>query len=513
MVDPDRPPPPPTLNPKAKQYERQLHKIFAVDTASIWLTKEDWKGAKAQLEDLAKDVRSVRTELTAPTDGTKGWTGPAADAALASLKKLSDTLDGHAVKVGDVDSSLNGVYKAVWDAKNAWDEEVDSISTYVDPADHQRLPAPYAPTPSNVANYSVTDETAVAEAEDALWEKRNKAAKKILDDLGVQTQEATGKMPIDSKDSGEGPYTTPSGPGPGSNYPTNTTTPSGNGVYEVDPQGPRPPDTDGGPVDGGIDPVIFPEPVHPEPIVVIEGPGLTPGPVDPITLDGETTGSTGTTGPGTAAAASHAGGGGGAGGGVGAGTVAAGGVGAGAAGIGGLLGARGARGGGTGMVPGAGGQARGSGAGSRGSAGRPGGTGAAGTGRAGQVVPGGSSGRAGSASGAGRGGSSVKGASGAGRYGVPKLDGKGTGVVPASGQAARSGGRGATAARGGTAGGGSAAGRGGATGRGGAAMGAAGTRGSRKGDKDQAQDVDKLTREDEEAWFDGTEDSSPQVWE
>ena len=30
---------------------------------------------------------------------------------------------------------------------------------------------------------------------------------------------------------------------------------------------------------------------------------------------------------------------------------------------------------------------------------------------------------------------------------------------------------------------------------------------------DQAQDVDKLTHEDEEKWFEGTEESSPQVWQ
>lgn len=101
----------------------------------------------------------------------------------------------------------------------------------------------------------------------------------------------------------------------------------------------------------------------------------------------------------------------------------------------------------------------------------------------------------------------MKGASGSGRYGVPKLDGKGS-VVPAGpGQGTRAGGRGTAAGRGG------AVGRGGAAGRGAAAVGGAGSRGSGKGEKDQAQDVDKLTHEDEEAWFDGTEESSPQVWD
>lgn len=506
MVDPDRPAPPPTLNPKAKQYERQLHKIFAVDTSAIWLTQQDWIDAKAKLENLAKDVRGVRTELTAPSDGGKGWTGPAAEAALASLTKLSDTLDGHAVKVGDVDTSLKNVYDAISAAKDAWDTKVASISTYVDPDDHKRLPAPYAPTAENAANHSVTDHEAVAAAEDAKWEQRNQAAKQVLDDLGVQTQEATGKMPIAAKDSGESPYSS-TGSGPGTNYGANTTKPSGPGGYEVDPGGDPTPTDIGDPGPDDSDPgVIFPglDPQDPDVVVIEPLPDDSDTGIDPISSDGDTSGSTGLPGPGGSAAASHAGGGGG--GGIGPGGLAAGGVGAGAAGLGGLLGARrggmpGARGGG--VVPGGGAsQARATGAGSRGSAARAGGVGGA---ARGQVIPGGGGGQARGSSSAR--GSAVKGATGSGRYGVPKVGGGG-GVVPAgSGQGAK----------GGTRSGPGAGGRGstsrGAAGRGGAVMGAAGARGSRKGDQEQPQDVDKLTHEDEETWFDGTEESSPQVWD
>src|SRR5690349_14853455 len=89
----------PTLNPKAKHFERELFKVFAASTSTIWLTQEDWRGAKTQLENLAKDVQQVKSELQAPGDGGKGWQGPAAEAALSSLEKLSTTLDGHAAKV------------------------------------------------------------------------------------------------------------------------------------------------------------------------------------------------------------------------------------------------------------------------------------------------------------------------------------------------------------------------------------------------------------------------------
>ncbi|WP_035940906.1 hypothetical protein, partial [Knoellia aerolata] len=65
----------------------------------------------------------------------------------------------------------------------------------------------------------------------------------------------------------------------------------------------------------------------------------------------------------------------------------------------------------------------------------------------------------------------------------------------------KAGGRGASA-RGGA----------GAAGRGGP-VGAAGAGGARRGEKGTATDVDKLTHEDEDTWYDGTDESSPQVWD
>ncbi|WP_404381780.1 hypothetical protein LL946_14360 [Knoellia locipacati] len=497
----------PTLNPKAKHFERELFKVFSTSTSTIWLTQEDWRGAKTKLEDLAKDVRQVRTELQAPSDGGRGWQGPAAEAALSSLEKLGSTLDGHAGKIGDVDTSLGQVYKAIGDARSAWYSDVASISTYVDPADHTRLPAPYLPTAENRAKYSVPDAEAAAAAEDALWEQRNQAAKRVLDQLGADTQTATGTMPIETKTRSETPYSS-NGPGPSTNYSSGTATQSGGPSYQIgSPVGPglqvHPTDPDRDP---DVEQIPIPNPEEPTPIS-IGCPGPQTEVVDPISSDGDVTGSTGvSTGPAGTTSASHAVGGGG--GGLG---VAAGGIGTGAAGLGGLLGARGGgmfgtRGGG--VVPAGGAQGRSTGAGGRGangsgsSAGRSGGA----AGRSGQVIPGGGQGRAASASRT----SAVKGASGSGRYGVPKLDGsKGT-VVPGSGKAAKGGARSGTSSRGPAARGAAAPGRGG-TGAG--AAGVAGGGGSRKGDRETSQDVDHLTHENEETWYDGTEDASPQVWQ
>ncbi|GGB70424.1 hypothetical protein [Knoellia flava] len=501
----------PTLNPKAKHYERQLFKVFSSSTSTIFLTQEDWRAAKTKLDDLAKDVQQVRTELQAPSDGGKGWQGPAAEAALSSLEKLSTTLDGHASKIGDVDTSLGQVYQAISDAKAAWYSDVASISTYVDPADHTRLPAPYLPTAENREKYSVPDAEAAAAAEDALWEQRNQAAKKVLDQLGADTRTATGTMPIDTTQDKQAPYS-PSGPGPSTNYPSGTSTPSTSGgyhvgaygqpVYEIHPTGP------GG--DPGGEEIPIPNPEEPEEITIGDPEGPDPDPdheLDPISSDGDVTGSTGLTGPPATGASSAAGGG---GGGVGVGSVAAGGVGAGAAGIGGILSGRaggmfGSRGG-AGVVPAAGAQGRATGAGGRGGTGssavRSGGVG----GRGAQVIPGGGQGRAATSAR----GSAVKGASGSGRYGVPKLDGRSNGVVPGSGQAAKGGARSGAAGRNGPAArGGSGAGRGGGVA---GTSGTAGSRGSR-GERRGAHETDNLTHEDEETWFEGTEESSPQVWE
>ena len=51
----------------------------------------------------------------------------------------------------------------------------------------------------------------------------------------------------------------------------------------------------------------------------------------------------------------------------------------------------------------------------------------------------------------------------------------------------------------------------GSAGRGGP-VGAAGAGGARNGEKPTAADVDGLTHEDEDTWYDGTDESSPQVW-
>jgi hypothetical protein len=471
----------PTLNPKAKHYERELFKVFAVETGSISVTQTDWQGARAQLENLASDVRAVRSELEAPADGGKGWTGPAAAAALSALEKLSDTLEAHAVEVGDVDTSLGQVYQAVTDARAAWYSEVASISTYVDPADHMRLPAPYQPTAANVEKYSVPDPDAAAAAEDAKWQERNLAAKKVLEQLDTDTQTAKATMPIDVQDDSEstpyvnrGPASTTRTPGSATQTGSSGYRHGSRGGLVLGPVGSPGLDV---PDDTGLVPVGPGPDDGPTTVVVDEGPGFTPDTYDPISSDADVTGTTGfpgSTGPGSWQGSSATAGGGGDGGsGPGTPGVVAGGVG-GAAGLAGLLRARG-----------------------------------------GAMFSSTGSSRAGGSPAAR--GSAVKGSTGSGKYGVPTVAGKTArvgSVVPAGAT------QGARAGAGAKAGGRGAAGRSGpvtgrsGSGRGGAAPGAAGGGGARKGDsKDRDEGVDRLTLEDEETWYEGSDESSPQVWD
>ncbi|WP_353953280.1 hypothetical protein V6K52_07620 [Knoellia sp. S7-12] len=505
MRDPDAPRPDPVLNDKAKHYERELHKIFAVDTAAIWLTWDDWKTAETKVSALAKAVRTTKRSLQEPS-GEKGWSGPAADVAYDSLDRLSTSLDDRSREIADVKSSLDDVYKAVNLAKDEFNSKVNSISTWVDAGAHKKLPDG-APPNASIDTYGVTDAAAVSAEEDKKWEERNQAAKAVLDALGADTQAASAKMPIDTTGDSETPY---SNQGPAANNHTSgTASQSSSAGYISGGQAVvtgqlHPVDSNGN--NGGDDVIQHPpEPEDPVVIVCELPPDRLPDGedvgLDPISSDGPVTGTTGVT-PGDGPSGSQGGYPSG-GGGVSAGGVAAGGIG-GAAGLGGLL--RGRAGGGmlsSGGTPrGGASSARSNGAGARGAAGgRPG----AAVGRPGgaQMVPGGggTSARGGSSAR----GSAVKGATSSGRYGVPKL-GAGNGAVPAGGGQS---GKGASK----TTGTGKAGGRGGA-GRGGASMGAAAGGGGRKGDKkDQPQDVEKLTHEDEEAWFEGTEESSPQVWE
>lgn len=455
MPVPDDRPYAPPLPPDAGPRERMLHEVYGFASALVEDTANDWGQTADGVRALATEVRSVISRLRSADEP---WEGPAADSAYSTLRVLARALDARADEIEDIRKGLEQAAATARTAESAYRTRVRSVSTYVDPDDYR---------PEGGGTFNTTGYEAAVDGRRA---EREAAAGEVLDGFTAGMGAAARQMPVDAPDDTVMvDATPPGGPGPGGRGPGG---PGGSsGTPYAPPTGtPWPPP--GSPTSVG--PTGTP--------LTSSGPGGGSGhPGVGASLDG---GSTGTTAPGGGGSPTWAGGptsGGVAGGSVG----SVGGV-AGAAGAGGLL-----SGGAALLGRGAFGRA--------GLAGGPGGPGTAG--RSGPVVAGSSgsttrgasgaargAGSTGSAAGAGRpvvapgaqgpvgrgGGSAVRGARPAGRYGVPRLEGAGAGrdgVVAGS---------------------------------------AAGGRGRRE--RDETVDVDSLTHEDEETWFDGEDDASPPVW-
>ncbi|MBM6404228.1 hypothetical protein JQN72_08225 [Phycicoccus sp. CSK15P-2] len=483
MPIPDDAPYTPALPDDAGPHERTLHDIYGFSTVLVRMTAEDWGKTADQVETLAADVRSV---VGALRGADVPWEGAAADSAYSSLDVLAKALDARASEITDIRKGLESAADAADVARTSYASQVRSISTSVDRSDYETDGSTF-----NITGY----EAALA----GRREERDAAAKQVLDRFNASMSGAAGQMPVDAPDDRERVPSSPGAPGSSnpSSYPTSsgpsggsTTSSQGQvqstGVRQppttvvVEPPQTFPPTTQ--------PPQYPPGTTTPPPVMTppeSSQPGWTPGP----TLDGPTDGSTNPGGVGSttwSGTGSGSSGPGGSGGGLGS-----------AAGVGGLVA------GGAGML----GRARGSAFG-LGSSGRPvvaaGGSGST-TGRAGSTARGGVTGRTG-ATGGGAGAAGSRGAAGAGG---------GRPVVAAGGQGAARG-AGGTGARGGRGAGRTVATRLGETrGRGGGVVasgqGAGGRGRSGRSERDEV-DVESLTHEDEETWYEGEDDASPPVW-
>ena len=457
---PDEGPSYPPLPPDAGEKERALYEIYDFQSGIVSYTADQWKQTAEDLSDLAISVRGVVSQLRRAPDSGEAWSGSAAEAAYDSLGKLAANLDRHAEDITRIESGLTAAYDAVSDARSQYVAQVRTVDTSIDQSGYMRD----NPGPPGGPTLEPTLDTAAYDAAvaDARQKRENRAAA-VMASYEADMESAAKKLPVEPAESPvtDGRY--PSGPGGGSGPSGGGSGPrggayvppgGGGGGWVVGGGGPDGPDGPDGP---GGNPG---NPVGPGPVDIgCPGPGPDPvldGPGDGGGLLPETGGpgpGGGTTGPG----GSSGGGIGGAGTALGMGGMVAGG---GAA----LLG----RGGGGAGLFGRGGGV--TGVGTTNGASARGGTGAAGRssvlGSAGQ---GSANGRATG----GRGGAAGRGTTG--RYGVPQLGEKG--------------GRGSTMA----------------------AAGSAGSRGT--ADRKDGQDVDHLTTEDEETWFEGADDASPPVWE
>jgi hypothetical protein len=467
----------PPLPAEAGPNERTLYEVYDFQTGIVDLTASDWATSAESVRGLSADVRGIVSALRGAPDA---WSGPAAEAAYQTLGKLADNLDGHAEEIDRIEAGLTGAMDSATAARTDYVTKVRSVSLDIDPADFQHTPFTQ-PTQVSADLPTVLDRPAYDSAVAGARAAREQQAAAVLATFTDSMTTATKKLPVEPSDpasvpGGTGPSggssgpptgggSTPSGsshlppggtgdPGPGGWTPTDVT--GGDDLPWDDTGDDDPDDTDTG--GGGGNP--WPPLADPPPPVL-------DGPVDGTTSPGGGGGSVGplpgSTGPGGSA-----------------GQLGPGGA---AAGMGGMLAGGGAaavlgRAGMPGGAPAArlpGGAPAGRAAGSvvsTSSGGVAGRTGAAsaGAGRS-SVIAGGGQGGTARGGAAGR-GSGVR----TGRYGVPKLGG-------------------------------------GAGGRG--AVGASGAAGSRGGttEREDAPEVDHLTREDEETWFEGAEDATPPVWE
>jgi hypothetical protein len=482
----------PPLPEQAGPTERTLYDVYDFQTGIVDLTAADWATSAESVRGLSADVRGIVRALRGAPDA---WDGPAAEAAYQTLGKLADNLDVHAADIDRIEAGLKSAYDSVAVARTDYVTTVRSVSLDLDPGDYQRTPV-RQPAQAEPDLSTVLDRAAYDQAVAGARAAREQQAAAVLATFTDSMTTATKKLPVEpaqrepvrdgstggtggtggSGGGGTGPGGTPYAPvgsGGGSGG-------GGGGGGNATGHATLPP-TDG----GGCDAADTDDPPRPLPE---PGPQPEPGPWPPVTdpppppvLDGLVDGTTspGARGGALPAPGSTATGAGGASASVGAGGTAAGmgGVLAGG-GAAALMGRRGMPGGAAaGRLPG--GAAAGRLPGSMvatssggGVAGRGAGAGSSAAARSSVVAGGGGQG------GAARGATGGRGAARTGRYGVPKL-------------------------------GGGAAGRGGPAVVGG---GAAGGRG-RAEDRKDPQDVDHLTSEDEETWFEGAEDATAPVWE
>lgn len=467
MVIPDEGPSNPPLPEDAGPNERTLYDIYGFSSVLVRMTAEDWGTTSTTVSDLAREVRDVVRKLQG---AQQPWTGPAADSAYATLTVLAGQLDIRAGEIDGIRKGLESAASAADTARQAYQGQVRSVSTDVDRSSYERTPA-RPPGGVPVPDGTVFDRAAYDAAVADKRAQRETAAAQVLATFHQEMTGAAKQMPVEAQEnpvritptSGGGGSTPGGSPGgsvpPGGTYtgPTGTT------------GGPTHPPRNPPPVDPPVDPPVY----HPPPPLPPTSIGDPPWPT-PVDLDGGTTGGLTPGGPGsTDWAGTGSTGGSTSGPGVGgAGTLSGGMLAGGAAMLG--KGVLGRLGGGALGAAGRGGLVAGGSGGTAGrAAGGASGRGAAGAGRSGLVAGG-----QGSASRGGGRGSGVRGAKGTGRYGVPKV------------------GDGAKGAKGGR----------------GAAGAGSGGRGTGRRRDGEAQDVEYLTHEDEETWFEGEEDATPPVW-
>ena len=272
----------PDLPAQAGPNERTLYELYDFQTAIVAYTASQWKTTASEVTELSASVRRVVRELRNAPDGGEAWSGDAANAAYDSLGRLAANLDTHAEEIARIESGLTLAGDAVVDARTAYVTGVRSISLDVDEQDFMRTPFMQRTGPVAADLPATLDQRAYDAAVADAKAQREAEALKVLRSFDGSMTEATKKLPVDPDDDPVSGGGTPGGGGTGGTG-GGGSTPSGGGYVPPGggggPRGPGPgfvpfPPTDGGP--DGPRPEPDPEPTDPDPDVPRPGTGATP---------------------------------------------------------------------------------------------------------------------------------------------------------------------------------------------------------------------------------------------
>ena len=130
----------PDLPAQAGPNERTLYDLYDFQTAIVSYTASQWKTTASDVTELSASVRRVVRELRNAPDGGQAWSGDAANAAYDSLGRLAANLDTHAEEIARIESGLTLAGDAVVDARTAYVTTVRTVSLDVDEQDFMRTP-------------------------------------------------------------------------------------------------------------------------------------------------------------------------------------------------------------------------------------------------------------------------------------------------------------------------------------------------------------------------------------
>ncbi len=206
----------PPLPADAGPTERALYEIYDFQTGIVSYTASQWKTTADEITDLASSVRQVVRELRRAPDGGEAWSGSAAEAAYESLGKLATNLDRHAEDILNIEAGLTAASDAVSDARSAYVTRVRTVDTDIDQAGYMTGPPP---PPVGPPVPKTLDTAAYDQAVSAARAQRESEAQSVMQAYDTRMETAAKKLPVEPAESPVSDGNYPSGPGTPGGYP------------------------------------------------------------------------------------------------------------------------------------------------------------------------------------------------------------------------------------------------------------------------------------------------------